>query len=211
MMDRLDQFDFDNIGDQLPRRRQGLISMLARYLLKLLGWQILGKLPNVPQAVLVGAPHTSNYDGLPAILMVLATGLDIKVLGKKQLFAVPVLASFLRWAGVVAIDRDKKGSVLQANIDRFASGQPLLLGLAPEGTRGYTDTWHTGFYYLALKAGVPIVPVALDYKTKQIRFMPEFYPGGDYESDLPKILQVYRGAVGRHPQKMSKILQDLDA
>ena len=130
-------------------------------------------------------------------------------MGKKELFAVPLLSQFLRWAGVIPIDRDKKGSVLQANIDRFNTGKPLFLALAPEGTRGYTQSWKTGFYYLAWQAGVPIIPVAMDYATKEIRFMTPFYPTGDIDVDLPKIYQYFAGVVPKHPQFLSKPLQEL--
>lgn len=204
----LPKFDYDALGAQLPRRHRPLATKIARRLLALLGWRLLGKLPDVPQAVIIGAPHTSNVDGVPAILTMLALGLDIKVMGKKQLFSVPILSQFLTWVGVIAIDRDKKGSVLQANIDRFATGEPLLLALAPEGTRQYTESFRTGFYYLAMGANVPIIPVALDYPTKTVRFLDVCYPTGDYEADLAGIIKQYHGVVGYHPSKMAKILQD---
>ena len=81
--------------------------------------------------------------------------------------------------------------------------------MAPEGTRSYTEKWKTGFYHIAVGAGVPILPIAMDYKTKQMRFMPLFYPTGDYDADLPKILENYRGVLGKHFEKMSQPLQDL--
>lgn len=204
----LPKFDYDALGSQLPRRHRPLATKIARGLLAMLGWRLLGRLPDVPQAVIIGAPHTSNVDGVPAILTMLALGLDIKVMGKKQLFSVPILSQFLTWVGVIAIDRDKKGSVLQANIDRFATGEPLLLALAPEGTRQYTESFRTGFYYLAMEAGVPIIPVALDYPTKTVRFLNVCYPTGDYQADLVGIIKQYHGVVGYHPSKMAKILQD---
>ncbi|SUD98879.1 1-acyl-sn-glycerol-3-phosphate acyltransferase [Psychrobacter phenylpyruvicus] len=91
-------------------------------------------------------------------------------MGKDSLFKYPVLARFFKWAGIIPINRSKKGSVLQATIDRLKSSESLYLGLAPEGTRNYTDKWKTGFYYIAEGAQVPIIPVAMDYKTKEIRF-----------------------------------------
>lgn len=130
-LQQLSELDYDALGDRLPRRHRPLATALARKTLRLLGWRLLGKIPNIPQAVIIGAPHTSNVDGVPALLTMLALGLDIKIMGKKQLFAVPIMAQILAWVGVIPIDRDAKGSVLQANIDRFATGAPLLLALAP--------------------------------------------------------------------------------
>lgn len=197
----------DGLGDNVPRRHGKFTQKLAHRLSRASGWQAVGELPNISQAVLMAAPHTSNIDGLYAIPLVLGLDLDVRIMGKKELFSVPILSQFLRWAGVVPIDRSKKGSVLQSSIEQFKTGKPLFLALAPEGTRSYTNNWKTGFYYLALGAGVPIIPVAMDYATKQIRFMKPFYPTGDIEADLPKIYQYYQGVVPKHPQNLSKPLQ----
>ena len=86
----------------------------------------------------------------------------------------------------------------------------LYLGLAPEGTRDYTDKWKTGFYYIADGAQVPIIPVAMDYKTKEIRFLKPVYTTGDYDKDLVKIVEQYKGVVPKHPEKMSKPLRDIN-
>lgn len=199
-----------DLGDQIPKRGGTIAPKIAQTFLKLAGWQIVGSLPNIPQAVVLAVPHTSNIDGVYAIPTLLALDLDIKIMGKHSLFKIPVLASFLRWAGIIPINRNKKGSVLQASIDKFKTGQPLYLGLAPEGTRKYTPEWKTGFYYLALGANVPIIPVAMDYKTKEIRFMQPIHPTGDLNTDLPKILQQYRGVIPRHPDRLSQPLQDIN-
>lgn len=208
-MKKLATLTHDMIGNRVPKRNGTLAVYLSKRFLKTLGWRIVGDIPNIPQAVLLAVPHTSNVDGLYAIPTLLALNVDIKILGKKELFRVPVLSSFLHWAGIIPIDRDKKGSVLQANIDRFKTGKPLFLGLAPEGTRGYSDAWRTGFYYLAMGAGVPIIPVAMDYKTKEIRFLDAFEPTGDIDADLPKIIAMYKGVVPRVPAHLSQPLQDL--
>lgn len=198
-----------DLGDSVPKRHGKLFQVLGEKFLHLNNWQVVGEIPNIPQAVLLAVPHTSNVDGVWAIATLLALDLDIKLMGKKELFKLPVLSHFLKWAGVIPIDRDKKGSVLQGSIDKFKTGQPLFLGLAPEGTRGYTDTWKTGFYYLAVGAGVPIIPIAMDYQAREVRFMKPFYPTGDIDADLPKIYAYYQGVVPKHPKNLSKPLQDL--
>ncbi|WP_227429001.1 lysophospholipid acyltransferase family protein [Psychrobacter sp. I-STPA6b] len=198
------------LGKLVPKRGGRLSPVLAQGFLKLTGWHIVGSIPNINQAVLLAVPHTSNVDGVYALPAVMALDLDVKIMGKKSLFDVPVLSTFLQWMGVIPIDRDKKGSVLQTTIDRFKTGEPFFLGLAPEGTRGYTKQWKTGFYYIALEAGVPIIPVAMDYKSKQIRFMTPLTPTGDIEADLQKIYAQYRGVVPRHPENLSQILQDIN-
>ena len=198
------------LGDLVPKRGGIVSPLLARRLLKLLGWKVVGDIPNVSQAVFLALPHTSNLDGLYAIPTLLALDLDIKIMGKQSLFKLPVFREFLRWVGIIPINRDAKGSVLQASIDRFKTGKPLFLGLSPEGTRSYTETWKSGFYYIAAGANVPIIPVAMDYKTKEVRFMTPVMPTGDIEADMPKIVQQYKGIVPKHPERLSQPLQDIN-
>ena len=198
------------LGNLVPRRGNKVAPVIAAALLKAAGWRTVGEIPNIPQAVVLALPHTSNVDGVYAIPGLFALDLKISIMGKHTLFKVPVLAQLLNWIGVVPIDRSNKGSVLQASIDRFKTGEPLFLGLSPEGTREYTKNWKTGFYYLAVGAGVPILPVALDYKTKEIRFMSLVYPTGNIEADLPKIYVQYQGVLPRHPERLSQPLKDVN-
>ena len=199
-----------DIGKLVPRRGNQLSSTIGACLFKSLGWRAVGTVPNISQAVVLGIPHTSNFDGVYALPGLFALDLNISIMGKHTLFKVPIFAQLLRWMGVVPINRDKKGSVLQASIDRFKAGVPLFLGLAPEGTRQYTENWKTGFYYLALGAGVPILPVALDYKSKEMRFLTPIYPTGDIDADLPKIYQQFKGVMPKHPERLSQPLQDVN-
>lgn len=200
----------DMLGQQVPKRHGKLAPKIAKLILKAVGWKVTGSIPNIPQAVVLCVPHTSNIDGVYAIPTILALDLNIKIMGKKELFDVPVLKQFITWAGIIPIDRSKKGSVLQASIDEFKTGKPLFLGLAPEGTRQYSDSWKTGFYYIAEGAGVPIIPVRMDYGTKEIRFMEPVYPTGDIDADMKVILAKYKGVVPCVPSKLSKPLQDIN-
>lgn len=195
------------LGDRVPKRCGRITPKIARLFNRLTGWRTVGQIPNIDQAVVIGAPHTSNLDGVYALPLLVELGVDIKILAKKELFGVPILSQFLTWVGVMPIDRGKKGSVLQANIDRFATKEPLFLGLAPEGTRTRTEKWKTGFYYLAVGAGVPIIPAALDYRMKTLQFLPSFYPTGDIEQDLPKIYAYFQDITPKHPHHFNLPLQ----
>ena len=198
------------LGDLVPRRGNKIAPLIASTMLKASGWTTVGEIPNISQAVVLALPHTSNVDGVYAIPSLFALDLQISIMGKHTLFKIPVLAQLLRWMGIIPIDRSNKGSVLQSSIDKFKTGDPLFLGLSPEGTRQYTESWKTGFYYLALGAGVPILPVAMDYNTKEIRFMSLVYPSGDIDADLPKIYEQYEGVIPRHPERLSQPLQDVN-
>ncbi|MDN5897201.1 MAG: lysophospholipid acyltransferase family protein [Psychrobacter sp.] len=198
------------LGNLVPKRGNKFAPVVASALLKAAGWRTVGEIPNISQAVVLALPHTSNVDGVYAIPSLFALDLKISIMGKHTLFKLPVFAQLLNWIGVIPINRGNKGSVLQASIDKFKTGEPLFLGLAPEGTRQYTENWKTGFYYLAVGAGVPILPVALDYKTKEIRFMSLVYPSGDIDADLPKIYAQYKGVMPKHPERLSQPLQDVN-
>ena len=198
------------LGNLVPKRGNKIAPVIASAVLKATGWRTVGEIPNIPQAVVLALPHTSNVDGVYAIPSLFALDLKISIMGKHTLFKIPGVAQLMHWIGVIPIDRSNKGSVLQASIDKFKTGKPLFLGLSPEGTRDYTEKWKTGFYYLAMGAGVPILPVALDYNTKEIRFMSLVYPTGNIEADLPKIYAQYQGVIPRHPERLSQPLQDVN-
>ncbi len=200
----------EQVGDNVPRRGNKVSPVIGSWLMKTAGWRTVGEIPNISQAVVLALPHTSNVDGVYAIPSLFALDLKISIMGKHTLFKVPVFAQLLNWMGIIPINRTDKGSVLQASIDKFKSGEPLFLGLAPEGTRKYTESWKTGFYYLAVGAGVPILPVALDYNTKEVRFLSLIHPTGDIEADLPKIYAQYQGVMPRHPERLSQPLQDIN-
>ena len=211
LLQKLPMLRKKDLGPLIPKRGNRFAPIVASALLKAAGWRTVGTIPNISQAVVLALPHTSNIDGIYAIPSLFALDLKISIMGKHTLFKVPVLAQLLNWIGVIPINRGDKGSVLQSSIDKFKTGEPLFLGLSPEGTRQYTESWKTGFYYLAVGANVPILPVALDYKTKEIRFLSPVYPTGDIEADLPKIYVQYRGVMPRHPERLSQPLQDINS
>ncbi len=199
-----------DLGNLIPKRNGSITPPIASLLMKAAGWRTVGEVPNIAQAVVLALPHTSNVDGVYALPCLFSLDLKVSIMGKHTLFKVPVLKQLLHWLGIIPINRGDKGSVLQASIDKFKNGEPLFLGLSPEGTRDYTENWKTGFYYLALGAKVPILPVALDYNTKEVRFLDLVYPTGDIEVDLPKIYEQYRGVMPRYPERLSKPLQDVN-
>ncbi|OLF36988.1 glycerol acyltransferase [Psychrobacter sp. C 20.9] len=200
----------EQVGDNVPRRGNKVSPVIGSWLMRAAGWRTVGEIPNISQAVVLALPHTSNVDGVYAIPSLFGLDLKISIMAKHTLFRVPLLSQLLYWMGIIPINRTDKGSVLQASIDKFKTGKPLFLGLAPEGKREYTESWKTGFYYLAVGAGVPILPVALDYNTKEVRFLSLVHPTGDIEADLPKIYAQYQGVMPRHPERLSQPLQDIN-
>jgi 1-acyl-sn-glycerol-3-phosphate acyltransferase len=173
----------------------------SRGFLRLNGWTVSGSLP--PQArkcVLIAAPHTSNWD-LPYTLMVsFVLHLNVYWMGKHSLFAFP-FGPVMRWLGGIAVDRTRSTNLVCASASalRAADGAVQLV-VPPEGTRGRTRHWKTGFYYIALEADVPIVLAYMDYGRKVAGLGPVFVPTGDVEVDMAEIKRFYAGIQGRRPQ-----------
>jgi 1-acyl-sn-glycerol-3-phosphate acyltransferase len=173
----------------------------SRGFLRLNGWKVEGSLPvEARKCVLIAAPHTSNWD-LPYTLMVaFVLNLHIYWMGKHSLFAFP-FGPVMRWLGGIAVDRSRSTNLVSASAMALkAADGPVQLVVPPEGTRGRTTHWKTGFYYIALEAGVPIVLAYMDYARKVSGLGPVFVPTGDVDADMAEIKRFYAGVKGRRPQ-----------
>lgn len=192
-----------------PRRNKTYSRRLAALILKCLGWKVSGTIPDIGKCVVIGAPHTSNFDGLYTLSALLALDLDIRLFGKKSLFAIPLLGRLLHWCGVIPLDRNNSQNVVENSIKAFADSEKLFLGIAVEGTRKAAARWKSGYWRIAKGAGVPILPVALDYGRKEMRFLPLFEPGDNHADDEAVLLEYYRGVRPKYPDKLSLPLQRL--
>jgi 1-acyl-sn-glycerol-3-phosphate acyltransferase len=175
----------------------------------LLGWRVVGKLPNQEKALLIGAPHTSNCDGLVGAAAILALRLRIGIMAKDNLFRWP-FGYMWRFLGVIPVDRNSPHGLVGASVQQFAEHQQLFLGMTPEGTRKEAEKWKTGFYHIASQARLPIVVVVLDYGRKEIRLPLILQPSGDIEADMQRIFSCYRGVVPARPERLSTPLRELN-
>lgn len=176
-----------------------LLRAASRAFLRLNGWQVEGRLPaSAKKAVLIAAPHTSNWD-LPYTLMLgFALDLNLYWMGKASLFRFP-FGPVMRWLGGIAVDRSRRNDLVAASAQAIVDADgPLQLVVPPEGTRGKTRHWKTGFYFIALQAQVPIVLAFVDYARKVGGLGPEFKPSGDVEADMLEIKRFYAGVKGRN-------------
>lgn len=121
-------------------------------------------------------------------------------MGKKSLTEGP-FGFVVRWSGCIPIDRSKANDVVQASINAFAEAGELILVVPPEGTRDVVEKWKSGFYHIAVGAGVPIVTAVMDYATRTVALKIMLWPSGDYATDLPIIQAAYADAKGRYPEK----------
>jgi 1-acyl-sn-glycerol-3-phosphate acyltransferase len=177
-----------------------LIRSLALCFLKLFGWRLEGRLPDVDKLVVIAAPHTSNWD-FP-ILISLAFGLRAKAgwLGKSTLFRWPF--GFLSiWMGGIPVYRSASYNMVAQSVEMFRKSEKLILAVPPEGTRGKVSHWKTGFYYIALGAEVPIAMGFIDYKRKATGVGPVIYPTGDIEADMEIIRNFYANVTAKYPDK----------
>ena len=169
----------------------------GRTLLRLGGWRMVGEFPDVPKAVLIGAPHSSNWDGVWGFAAKLALGLDVRILGKHQLFWWP-LGPMLRRLGVISVDRTAAHGVVEQAASLIAQAEQFWFGLAPEGTRRQVERWKPGFWKIARAAGVPVVPAYFHYPDKIIGIGPAFELTDDMIGDIARIRAWYRPWQGRH-------------
>ena len=193
---------------QVPRRGGGISRRVAAALLRVLGWRIAGSVPDVAKCVVVAVPHTSNFDGLYVLPALLALDLKMSIFGKKSLFAVPGLAAFLRWAGVMPLDRERAGGVVDEAVAAFRRSGQLFLGISPEGTRHAAPKWKSGYWRIARGAGVPVLPVAIDYGRREVRFLPLFTPTADMASDHAALAALFHGIEPKHKHRLSWPLRE---
>ena len=181
-----------------------MLQFFASALLRLFGWNAIQGLPKFNKYVLIGAPHTSNWDFALAMLTALAIGLRFKWMAKNTLFNNP-LGPVLKFFGGIPIDRTVRSSVIDRVAEMFNKSERLVIGITPEGTRSKTEFWKSGFYYIALSAKVPIAFAYLDYVNKKVGIGDHFIPSGDINSDMQIIRNFYSGMKGKRPEKQGDV------
>ena len=169
----------------------------CKWLLRRLGWKIGPTGEDLPKCVICVAPHTSNLDFILGKLYYMAIGRKSHFLMKKEWFFFP-FNLLLKKMGGFPIDRSKKKSVTDRMAQEFDRYEYLHLAVTPEGTRKKVSEWKKGFYFIALKARVPIQLAYIDYRKKEMGFKGTFYPTNNVEEDIHTIRSYYQGMMGRH-------------
>ncbi|MFQ5690508.1 MAG: lysophospholipid acyltransferase family protein [Gemmatimonadota bacterium] len=180
------------------------MAKLARAILRLFGWKVRAHLPRSRRYVLIGAPHTSNWDFPVALLALRALNIPGRWVGKHTLFRWP-LGPIMRRLGGVPVDRRSSHRFVEQIVERFRENEELVIVISPEGTRRRTPYWRTGFYYIARNAGVPIALGYLDYGRKEAGVDGVVVPSGDLERDLEAFRRFYADKTGKRPEKTGRI------
>ncbi|MCA9943221.1 MAG: lysophospholipid acyltransferase family protein [Anaerolineales bacterium] len=186
-----------NETDQLPRRGNRFSQAVAAFFFKVTGWRVAGSLPNLPKMIVIGAPHTTNWDFPLAMTLIFYLGVRLNWMAKKEFFVKPI--SYLwDWLGGVPVDRKAASGMVGQTVEVIQQRAKIVLAIAPEGTRSKVVRWRTGFYHIAHNANIPIVPVLVDYGRKTLTITEPFTPTGDVDADLPLLQARYQGITGKN-------------
>lgn len=163
-------------------------ALLALYRWK--GWKLEGRRPEAKKFIILGAPHTSNWDFVFFLGATDELGIRPSFMGKQSLFRWPATRFMLDMGGV-PVDRSKSGNYVEQVAEAFRRSNDLALVIAPEGSRTFKGSWRSGFYHIAMAAGVPIVPAWVNNETMEGGIGEPLYPTGNYGADLARLAAFY--------------------
>ena len=181
---------------RMPRNR--FIESLGRAILRAFGWRMVGGFPDIPKAVVIAAPHSSNWDGLLGFGAKFGMGVKLSILGKDALIRIPLFGRILRWQGVIPVDRSAPHGVVGQAAQAIRDADRMWYAIAPEGTRRWVERWKPGFWHIARNAGVPVIPAYFDYANKVIGIGPPFELSDDMQADIARIQRWYKPYKGRN-------------
>src|SRR4051812_26671197 len=181
-----------------PRAGNAVTRALSRGALRIAGWRIEGEVPDEPKLVLVGAPHTTNFDFVLTKLTAAAVGVRLHWVGKQSLFP-RWLAPLARRLGGIPVDRASSVGFVESMVAEFGRRDRFFLALMPAGSRATPDSWRSGFFYIAREAGVPMFLVGFDWGRRTMRLGPVLHALADagYEEEVARIRRHFDGLSGR--------------
>ena len=176
------KFENEFIGPNTPRMGNALTRWIGDMILKAIGWKIVGKLPNLKKAIIIGGPHTSNWDLILAMGAMLSVGLKFSWMMKKEAFFWP-LGPLWKKMGGIPIDRGAKIDVIGQLKEFFETQDKVWLGITPEGTRSKVERYKTGYLRIAKGVGVPLFIVGIDSVNKRVVLDKIWDPTGEIEAE----------------------------
>jgi 1-acyl-sn-glycerol-3-phosphate acyltransferase len=182
---------------QYPRRNNRLTRAIGRSMMRVSGWHVVGTLPDVPKVIVSVAPHSSNWDFVVGVMVLLSLDVKISFLGKHTLFT-GAFGRFMRAIGGIPVDRAKPHGVVGDTVVALRAADRIVFALSPEGTRQLDKGFKTGFLHMAHGADVPICLAYFDFANKAVGFGPLMRASGDVNADMQKVLEYYRPIKGRY-------------
>jgi 1-acyl-sn-glycerol-3-phosphate acyltransferase len=177
---------------------------LGRLWLRVFGWSIVGAVPPMPRAVVIAAPHTSNWDLPFALAIGWVLGMRVHWLGKDSLFR-GVRGRLMYALNGIPVDRSRRNNLVSDVAAKLRAADTMYLMVPPEGTRGKSSRWKSGFYWIAHEADVPIILGYLDFGRKRGGLGSALYTTGDLRADFEKIRVFYDGIHGRNPSLQGEV------
>ncbi len=176
---------------------------IGRAYLGLLGWKTEGELPPHRKFVLIAYPHTSAAEFPILVAASWVFGVRLRWLGKHSMFRGP-LGWLLSALGGIPVIRSSSQNLVEQLVERFDAEEDLMLAIPPEGTRGHTDHWRSGFYHICVGAGIPCIAGVLNFDRKRAGFGPEIPLTGDVRTDMDRIRATYAeiGIGPRFPERL---------
>lgn len=182
------------VPENVPHGASRFWAFVGLWILRIKGWKIEGDIPNIKKAVLIVAPHTSNWDFVVGMAAKMAIRLQANWLGKDAIFKGPTGGLFKSWGGI-PVERSSAHDMVSQVVGEFKQRDKMWLGLSPEGTRGHVDKWKSGFWHIAKAAAVPIQTIVLDYSSRRLIIGKAFTPGESLPNDMATI-RAYFAEVG---------------
>ncbi len=182
-----------------------MLKFISISMFNLMGWKLEGEMPaDIKKCILIAGPHTSSLDFFFAMAGFYKHNLPVKVLIKKEWAEFFLFRRLLKNAGIMGVNRKKSTTMVDTLADLITrTDEDIAVMIAPEGTRKMARRWKTGFYYIALKAKVPLVLTSLDYAKKIAAIGPAFMPTGDFKKDMQIVRDYYRDITPKYPQNFS--------
>lgn len=190
--------------------RKTLTQRLCTICLALAGWRVELAASPPARCIIIGAHHTTWWDFILTLLLMGATGVRFRWVGKESLFHGS-LGWFFRGLGGIPVRRSARANFVDQMVATFAQGGPLRVAISPEGTRRHIDHWKTGFYYIALGAGVPIVLGYADYRRRLVGLGPSLMPTGDIAADFQHYRAFYARVIACYPERQGEVRHASDA
>ena len=178
----------------------GLRKALAHTVMHRSRWTFAPEFPLPDRCLVIGAPHTSNWDGFYMVMAMWAVERPVSFLVKKNLTDVPVVGSFVKAIGGIPVDREHPGHLVDRIISLAESQDHFVLVITPKGTRSVRPYWKSGFYRIAMEADLPIVPGFIDGARRRYGWGEPMRLTGNRRNDMDKIRDFYSGLVGIHPE-----------
>lgn len=168
------------------------------------GWRLIQGLPELDKYVIIAVPHTANIDYYHMLTVMIHERRFPNVTVKDSWMKTPIIGPIMKALGGIPIDRSKSHNLSDQLAEKLRAAKRMALIFTPEGTRGRTEYWRTGFYYTAYKAGVPIACAYVDYPRKIVSIDLVLEPTGNIEADFEIIKAYYEAnGVGKYPQNKS--------